>query len=72
MGGEDRDDCLGCGYCDSCVERTRAHYEEMERTTCEGCGLGEAVRWTDDDVHLCWMCYGEIPPVPSPDTRRGS
>ena len=25
------DDCMDCGMCDSCIERTKAHFEEMER-----------------------------------------
>ena len=28
--GSDDDDCMDCGMCDSCIERTRAFYEEME------------------------------------------
>src|SRR5712664_358635 len=27
---QDEDDCLDCGMCDSCIERTRAHFKEME------------------------------------------
>ena len=27
---EDDDDCMDCGQCDSCIERTKAHCEEME------------------------------------------
>lgn len=27
---ESGDDCMDCGVCDSCVERTRAHFEEQE------------------------------------------
>jgi hypothetical protein len=26
----DTDDCMDCGVCDSCIERTRSHFEEME------------------------------------------
>jgi len=29
--GSDDDDCMDCGTCDSCVKRTAAHFEEMER-----------------------------------------
>lgn len=25
------DDCMDCGMCDSCIARTKAFYEEMER-----------------------------------------
>ena len=28
---EEADDCLDCGMCDSCIERTKAHFEEMLR-----------------------------------------
>lgn len=28
--GSDEDDCMDCGMCDSCIERTKAFYEEME------------------------------------------
>lgn len=27
---DDPADCMDCGVCDNCVERTRAYYEEME------------------------------------------
>ena len=28
-GWDDDDDCLDCGRCPSCIERTKAHAEEM-------------------------------------------
>ena len=29
--GLDEDDCMDCGMCDSCITRTKAHFEEMEK-----------------------------------------
>lgn len=26
----DDEDCMDCGQCDSCIARTKAHFEEME------------------------------------------
>lgn len=28
---KDDDDCMDCGMCDLCVERSKAYYEEMEQ-----------------------------------------
>ena len=27
----DEDDCMNCGMCDSCIARTKAHFEEMDK-----------------------------------------
>ncbi len=29
--GNEDDDCMECGMCDSCIERTKAFFEEMEQ-----------------------------------------
>ena len=38
------DDCMDCGTCDSCIARTQAYFEEMERGVQQKqsrCGSGE-------------------------------
>jgi len=45
------------------VRGVRAGFNHSRRAfdDCEGCYARPAVRYTDDDVHLCQRCYDEVP-----------
>lgn len=59
-----KDDCLNCGMCEECIDRTIAAHEEYEETKrrrvqCEVCGRGLNAEDLEMNTGMCIPCAME-------------